>query len=45
MKGRFLPSLPSMPKLPSLPNAAATTILTCLAIFGSAVNGDVGSKQ
>ena len=36
MKGRFLRKLP---------NAAATTILTCLAIFGSAANADVGPKQ
>ena len=39
MKGHFLRNLSN------LPNAAATTILTCLALFGSAANADVGPEQ
>ena len=39
MKGHFLRNLSN------LPNAAATTILTCLALSGSAANADVGPEQ
>ncbi|MDB4004583.1 beta-lactamase family protein, partial [Gammaproteobacteria bacterium] len=39
MKGHFLRNLSN------LRNAAATTILTCLAIFGSVANADVGPEQ